>query len=97
MQIPRIPGPGRSAHCHLGKSTPEGGFLRPPCEDLRCGGRASEALRWATTPIVLEPSGKPARGESGTLRAENLAEIGARYFTTSVCAIVVGCTRHTSR
>jgi transcription termination factor Rho len=33
----------------------------------------SDALRWATTRIVLEPGGKPARSASGTLHADRLS------------------------
>ena len=50
------------------RATEEGGTLTV----VATSGRGSEALRWATTRVVLEPGGKLARGESGTLRAEML-------------------------
>ena len=56
---------------------------------LRRDRRGPEALRWATTRIVLEPGGRVG-AESGALRADALTS------TTSVSAIVVGWTRHTS-
>jgi transcription termination factor Rho len=51
------------------RATEEGGTLTV----VATGGLASDALRWATTRIVLEPGGKPARGQSGTLNADRLA------------------------
>jgi transcription termination factor Rho len=50
------------------RATEEGGTLTV----VATAGPGSQALRWATTRIVLEPSGKPARGESGTLNADRL-------------------------
>ena len=50
------------------RATEEGGTLTV----VATAGAGSQALRWATTRIVLEPSGKPARGESGTLNADRL-------------------------
>jgi len=51
------------------RATEEGGTLTI----VAATGHASEALRWATTRVVLEPSGKPAGQQSGSLRAERLA------------------------
>ena len=50
------------------RATEEGGTLTV----VATADRGSEALRWATTRVVLDPGGKVARGESGTLRAEIL-------------------------
>jgi transcription termination factor Rho len=50
------------------RATEEGGTLTV----VATADAGSQALRWATTRIVLEPSGKPARGESGTLNADRL-------------------------
>ena len=50
------------------RATEEGGTLTV----VATADRGSEALRWATTRVVLDPGGKLARGESGTLRAEIL-------------------------
>jgi transcription termination factor Rho len=51
------------------RATEEGGSLTV----VGTAGRASQALRWATTRIVLEPGGKLSRSESGTLRADRLS------------------------
>ncbi len=50
------------------RATEEGGTLTV----VATAAPGSQALSWATTRIVLEPSGKPARGESGTLNADRL-------------------------
>jgi transcription termination factor Rho len=52
-----------------GRATEEGGTLTVVAT-VRDG---SEALRWATTRIVLEPGGRPSGTESGTLRADRLS------------------------
>jgi transcription termination factor Rho len=51
------------------RATEEGGTLTV----VATAGQGSDALRWATTRIVLEPGGKPARAESGTLNADRLS------------------------
>jgi transcription termination factor Rho len=51
------------------RATEEGGTLTV----VATAGLASDALRWATTRIVLEPGGKPARSASGTLHADRLS------------------------
>ena len=51
------------------RATEEGGTLTVVAT-IRDG---SEALRWATTRIVLEPGGRPSGAESGTLRADRLS------------------------
>jgi transcription termination factor Rho len=51
------------------RATEEGGTLTV----VATTAPGSEALRWATTRIVLEQSGKLARGESGTLNADRLS------------------------
>jgi transcription termination factor Rho len=51
------------------RATEEGGTLTV----VATAGPASQALRWASTRLVLEPGGKPSRSESGTLAADNLA------------------------
>jgi transcription termination factor Rho len=51
------------------RATEEGGTLTV----VATAGPASQALRWASTRLVLEPGGKPSRSESGTLAAGNLA------------------------
>jgi transcription termination factor Rho len=51
------------------RATEEGGTLTV----VAAAGPGSDALRWATTRIVLEPGGKPSRNASGTLHAERLA------------------------
>jgi transcription termination factor Rho len=51
------------------RATEEGGSLTV----VGTAGPASQALRWATTRIVLEPGGKLSRSESGTLRADRLS------------------------
>jgi hypothetical protein len=63
----RAPGTQRRVY-GAGRATEEGDTLT-----VATAGRGSEALPWAASRIVLEPSSKPARGESWTLRAENLA------------------------
>jgi transcription termination factor Rho len=50
------------------RATEEGGTLTVVAT-TRDG---SEALRWATTRIVLEPGGRPSGAESGTLHADRL-------------------------
>jgi transcription termination factor Rho len=50
------------------RATDEGGTLTVVAT-TRDG---SEALRWATTRIVLEPGGRPSGAESGTLHADRL-------------------------
>ena len=52
-----------------GRATEEGGTLTV----LAATGEDREPLRWATTRIVLEPGGRVAAGESGTLHADRLA------------------------
>jgi transcription termination factor Rho len=52
-----------------GRATEEGGTLTV----VAATGDDREALRWATTRVVLEGDGRVAGGESGTLRAERLA------------------------
>lgn len=51
------------------RATEEGGTLTV----IATAGPGSQALRWATTRLVLEPGGKPSRSESGTLRADRLS------------------------
>jgi transcription termination factor Rho len=51
------------------RATEEGGTLTV----VATAGPASDALHWATTRIVLEPGGKLARGQSGTLHADRLS------------------------
>ena len=51
------------------RATEEGGTLTV----VATAGPGSDALRWATTRIVLEPGGKVARGQSGTLHADRLS------------------------
>jgi transcription termination factor Rho len=51
------------------RATEEGGALTV----VGTAGPASDALRWATTRIVLEPGGKPVRAASGTLHADRLS------------------------
>ena len=51
------------------RATEEGGTLTV----VATTAPGSEALRWATTRIVLEQGGKVARGESGTLHADRLS------------------------
>jgi hypothetical protein len=51
------------------RATEEGGTLTV----VATAGPASDALHWATTLIVLEPGGKLARGQSGTLHADRLS------------------------
>jgi transcription termination factor Rho len=51
------------------RATEEGGALTI----VAIAGPGSEALRWATTRIVLEPGGKVSRGQSGTLNADRLS------------------------
>jgi transcription termination factor Rho len=51
------------------RATEEGGTLTV----VATAGPGSNALRWATTRIVLEPGGKPARSASGTLNADRLS------------------------
>jgi transcription termination factor Rho len=51
------------------RATEEGGTLTV----VATAGPGSDALRWATTRIVLEPGGKPARAGSGTLHADRLS------------------------
>jgi transcription termination factor Rho len=51
------------------RATEEGGTLTV----FATTGQRSDALRWATTRIVLEQNGKVARAESGTLQADRLA------------------------
>ena len=50
------------------RATEEGGTLTM----IAAIGDSSEALRWATTRIVLEPGGTVADAQSGTLRADAL-------------------------
>ena len=50
------------------RATEEGGALTI----VAIAGPGSEALRWATTRIMLEPGGKVSRGQSGTLNADRL-------------------------
>jgi transcription termination factor Rho len=52
-----------------GRATEEGGTLTIAAS----ASLGSEALRWATTRIVLEPGGKLSRAQSGTLNAERLS------------------------
>jgi transcription termination factor Rho len=51
------------------RATEEGGTLTV----VAAAAPGSDALRWATTRIVLEPGGKPSRNGSGTLHADRLA------------------------
>jgi transcription termination factor Rho len=51
------------------RATEEGGTLTV----VATAGPGSDALRWATSRIVLEPGGKLARGQSGTLHADRLS------------------------
>ena len=51
------------------RATEEGGTLTV----VATTGLGSDALRWATTRIVLEPGGKPARSASGTVHADRLS------------------------
>jgi transcription termination factor Rho len=51
------------------RATEEGGTLTV----VAAAGPGSDALRWATTRIVLEPGGKPSRNGSGTLHADRLS------------------------
>jgi transcription termination factor Rho len=51
------------------RATEEGGTLTV----IASAGPSSEALRWATTRIALEPGGKLARAGSGTLHADRLS------------------------
>ena len=50
------------------RATEEGGTLTV----IAATGDSTEALRWASTRIVLEPGGKLAADRSGTLRADSL-------------------------
>jgi transcription termination factor Rho len=52
-----------------GRATEEGGTLTL----LAATGDDREPLRWATTRVVLEPGGRVAAGESGTLHADRLS------------------------
>jgi transcription termination factor Rho len=63
-----LPATGQRRVFGAARATEEGGTLTV----VATAGAGSQALRWATTRIVLEPSGKPARGESGTLNADRL-------------------------
>jgi transcription termination factor Rho len=51
------------------RATEEGGTLTV----VATAGLGSEALRWATTRVALEPGGKLARAGSGTLHADRLS------------------------
>jgi transcription termination factor Rho len=51
------------------RATEEGGTLTV----VATASPGSQALRWATTRLVLEPGGKPSRSESGTLRSDRLS------------------------
>jgi transcription termination factor Rho len=51
------------------RATEEGGTLTV----VATAAPGSEALRWATTRIMLEPGGKPSRAGSGTLHSDRLS------------------------
>ena len=74
------------------RATEEGGTLTV----VATAGANSEALRWATTRIVLESGGSCPAANRERCRPTGCPE-PRRYLTSSVCAIVVGCTRQTSR
>ena len=64
-----LPSAARRRVFGAARATEEGGTLTA----FATTRQGSEALRWATTRIVLEPGGKLARAESGTLRADRLS------------------------
>jgi transcription termination factor Rho len=63
-----LPSGARRRLFGAGRATDEGGTLTV----LAATGEDREPLRWATTRIVLEPGGRVAAGESGTLHADRL-------------------------
>jgi transcription termination factor Rho len=64
-----LPTAGRRRIFGAARATEEGGTLTV----VATADPASDALRWATTRIVLEPGGKLSRGGSGTLSADRLS------------------------
>jgi transcription termination factor Rho len=64
-----LPGGAQRRVFGAARATEEGGTLTV----VATTAPGSEALRWATTWMVLEPGGKLARGESGTLHADRLS------------------------
>jgi transcription termination factor Rho len=64
-----LPSGARRRLFGAGRATEEGGTLTV----LAATGEDREPLRWATTRIVLEPGGRVAAGESGTLHADRLS------------------------
>jgi transcription termination factor Rho len=64
-----LPAAARRRVFGAARATEEGGTLTV----IATGDPASDALRWATTRIVLEPGGKLSRSGSGTLGADRLS------------------------
>jgi transcription termination factor Rho len=64
-----LPGGAQRRVFGAARATEEGGTLTV----VATTALGSEALRWATTRIVLEPGGKLARSASGTLHADRLS------------------------
>jgi transcription termination factor Rho len=64
-----LPGAAQRRIFGAARATEEGGTLTV----VATAAPDSDALRWATTRIVLEPGGKPARSASGTLHADRLS------------------------
>jgi transcription termination factor Rho len=64
-----LPGGAQRRVFGAARATEEGGTLTV----VATTAPGSEALRWATTRIVLEPGGKLARSASGTLHADRLS------------------------
>jgi transcription termination factor Rho len=64
-----LPAAARRRLFGAARATEEGGTLTV----VATADPASDALRWATTRIVLEPGGKLSRSGSGTLNADRLA------------------------
>ena len=86
--------PGRAGACSARAAPPR---RAASLTVIAVTGEGSEALRWATTRIVLEPGGPVPRSPQ-RIRAD-LRTLRSRppYLTTSVSAIDVGWTRQTSR
>ena len=64
-----LPGSARRRIFGAGRATEEGGTLTV----IAVTGGEREALRWATTRVVLEAGGKVSVAESGTVRADALS------------------------
>jgi transcription termination factor Rho len=64
-----LPGAAQRRIFGAARATEEGGTLTV----VATAAPDSDALRWATTRIVLEPGGKPARSASGTVHADRLS------------------------